>query len=428
MVQRFAPSSFVALLSALSIAACGDDGSSGKTASDTTQSTQTSATDTSTATSTNDTATVAPEVTNPAGCDRSGFVAASSSYDGESGFALFQALSGESEPIDALNIELYTSGQYEGAAIGPGTYSLDGTKYETCANCVLIRAECTEEKGCAKTFLADEGDLVIDVWDHQGGRFKGSLQGLKLHEVKISSTYVSTLVAGGETWCLDSFPFDAEIKALPVSDKTQADCVAAGTGNLLHDNIANLTLKNCLGEEVQLHATCGGDSEALWLIGTTGWCTACHEFLEAFRLKHMSEGNLTREAIATKTPGLDMLIILAENNDGEEPTEAFCKAYAEDMKIDPRMVVIDWTSAEVDIPLIDPEGYSIPTQALGNTWQAINPYLQADTSGSVTTAYPWWAILRAPNMEYLWSDGGAVITFDQALEDTLGRFPDELFE
>jgi len=429
-VQRFVPSSSLVLVSFLALAACGDDGSPGKTAGDATQPSDTAATGTSTATGATDAATGGNDTTvNPSGCDRSGFVASSSSYDSESGFALFQAYTSETEPIDALNIELYTGGQFEGAAIGPGTYSLDGSNYETCANCILIRTGCTQANGCTKTFYADEGDLVIAQWDHQGGRFTGKLQGVKLREVTINSTtYHSTPVVGGQTWCLDQFDFDAEVKALPVSDKTQPECVAAGTGTLLHDNVANLTLKNCLGEDVQLHATCGGDSDALWLIGTTGWCTACHEFLEAFRKKHVSTGDLTRASIAQKTPGLDMLIILAENNDGEEPTEAFCKAYAEDMQIDPRMIVLDWTRAEVDIPLIDPQGYSIQTQAMGNTWGVIDPYLQADTSGGVTTAYPWWGLLRATNMEYIWSDGGAIISLDEAFEETLGRFPEELFE
>jgi len=426
VVRRFAPSFVVPLV--LLVSAC-DSGGGGGGGATTSATDATSGSDTATgADATATTTTTSSPDTNTGGGDHSGFTASSSNFDSESGFALFQAMSSSAEPTDILQIEIYTGGQYEGAADGPGTYALDGSNYATCGNCVVIRTACTADGGCDKRFYADEGDLVITQWDEGGGRFTGTLQGVVLHEVTIDEeTYESTPVPGGETWTLDNFAFDAEVKALPVSDKTQAECVAEGTGNLLHDNVANLTLKNCLGEDVQLHATCGGESEALWLIGTTGWCTACHEFLEAFRLKH-GNGELTRALVSQKTAGLDMLIILAENNDGEEPTQAFCQAYAEDMKIDPHMVVIDWTRSEVESPLIDPEGYSIPTQALGNTWRVINPYLQADSQGSVTTAYPWWALLKAPNMEYVWSDGGAVITFDEALESLLGRFPDELFE
>ncbi|MFO0749820.1 MAG: hypothetical protein U1F43_29730 [Myxococcota bacterium] len=421
-------------VSALGLAAC-DSGSSspGGTADATT------ATDTQVATTGNDATTATPDTTttpdttvNPGGCDKSGFTAASQTYDAQSGYAVLHANTGDKEPVDSLAIEIYQGSQFVGGATEPGTYDLANPdlgepNYATCSNCVVIRTGCTSAGGCDKTFFAHKGNLVISQWDVLGGRFKGHLEGLELKEVTIdSNSYVSTEVEGGEGWCIDNFDFDAEVKAIPVSTKTQDTCVENGTGTILHDNVGNLTLKNCNGDPVQLHATCGGESQAMWIIGTAGWCTACHEFINAFRLKH-TNGILDRATIAKKTPGLDMLIILAENNDGEKPSQEFCKAYAEDMKLDPAMVVLDWSDRDVTVNLVDPEGYSITTNALGRTWSFIDPYLTADSSGSVTTAYPWWAILKATNMEYMWSDNAQIETMDQVFEDLLGRFPSELF-
>ena len=66
-------------------------------------------------------------------------------------------------------------------------------------------------------------------------------------------------------------PFDQPAE-LPSGGPAQASCVASGTGVYEGDNVADLTLTNCLGEPVSLHATCG-QSKAHWLIGTAGWCT-----------------------------------------------------------------------------------------------------------------------------------------------------------
>lgn len=435
VIHRFTHLGLASALALTGFAACDSGGDSPGTTADTTVSEDTGAPttggkgDATVSTETPDTgstSTTPDTTTTPGACTETGFTAASMTYDSDSGFAVLRALSSDKAPLDTLNIEIYQSSQYVGGATEAGEYDLTDPNYATCANCVVIRQGCNESGTCDKTYFVDEGKLVITQWDVAGGRFKGHLEGVKAKEVTINSSYVSTPVENGGVWCLDNFEFDAEIKSIPVSDRTQDACVENGTGNILHDNVGNLTLKNCNGDSVTLHSTCAGESQALWLIGTAGWCTACHEFINAFREKH-TDGVLDRAKVSAKTPGLDLLIILAENNDGEKPTQEFCKAYAEDMKLDPAMVVLDWSDRDVTVDLVDPEGYSITTHALGRTWSFINPYLTADSSGTVTTAYPWWAVLKAQNMEYMWSDGAQLETFDQVLEDLLGRFPSELF-
>lgn len=416
-------------LATFAAAACDDAGGGGGLAADATTSapddTTSSAEDDSSPTATPDTGpanTTAPEPDttpadtgseDPQGCDRNGFTTVSSTFDKESGSLVARM---RNEAGEILQIEIYNFGSYDGA-VDVGTYPLAGTNYADCANCVVVRADC-QGSTCSKRFYADEGDLVITEWEHAGGRFAGWLDGVKAREVTInSSTYESTPVAGGETWCLDEVTFDATIPTLPVSDRTQPECVSGGTGNIVGDNVASIFLTNCEGRRVKLHGTCGDPTKkALWLIGTTGWCTACHEFLEGFVADH--GGYLSRERVNEVSEGLDMLIILGENQYGTEPTPEYCMAYAEELGIDPAMVLIDWSDEPAPLPIVNAPGMSVETNSLATLWTAMDPYLYA-VGGSVATYYPWWALLRPYNMEYVWSDRGALQSFEYTLLNLL---------
>lgn len=409
----------------LAFVACDSPSSPGNTtdAADTTASDDTGGPTPDTGGPTPDTTTTPDTNTPPdattGACSKTSFTFAAQSFKADAGLSVFQGVSttDTAVPVDALAIELYTSGSYTGATT-VGTYPLEGHDYASCSNCVLVRAGCSGST-CAKTFFADVGSLVITQWDGPGGRFKANLVGVTAREVTIDeNTFASTPVPGGETWCLDGLTVDAEIKSIPVSDRTQPECVANGTGPYLNDNVGNFVLTNCNGDRVKLHDQgCGQtDKKALWLVATAGWCTACSQFLAEMVANH--GGSLSREKVGQQTPGLDMLIILGENAQGAKPTQAYCKSYAEQKKLDPAMVVMDWSDNEVQIPLVDPEGYAIGTNSLGTTWSKINPYL-VEEGGSVTSSYPWWALLRPYNMQYIWSDNAALTSFEEALYSLL---------
>ena len=306
--------------------------------------------------------TTEPETVEGA-CSRTGFTAATATFQKETGTVLVALYSDDKEPVDVVQIEIYTAGEYTGAT---------------------------------------------------GGLFKAKLVGAKAHEVTIDpDSFLSTRVTGGETWCLDGLEFEAPIEALPVSDRTQPECVSEGTGNVLHDNIANIRLSDCNGRQVSLHKTCGDpDQKALWLIGTTGWCSVCHEFLTNFVANH--GGSVSRKIVGEQTPGLDLLIILGEDGSGAKPTQAYCKAYAADLGIDPGMVLMDWSDTPMPLPIVNEPGMAVETNALGTTWTAIDPYLYSE-GGGVSVYYPWWALLRPSNMEYVWSDRAALDTFEATL-------------
>ena len=219
----------------------------------------------------------------PAGCDYAGFnVAQSQVTQPQAGVVVWGGFTAEQAPYDTLQVQLYQGGSF-GGATAPGEYNLNGTNYADCGNCVRIDTGCNGQT-CTKTFYGDVGTLEVTQLD--ASTFSGILKGVELKEVTIDpQTYTSTPVAGGEVWCLDNVSFTADFpntggttdpgsagsNGLPVAtEPAEATCVEGGNGFWVGNNIAELKLKNCLGEEVSLHAGCG-TKKAIWMIGTAGW-------------------------------------------------------------------------------------------------------------------------------------------------------------
>ncbi len=431
-MKRFALS--LSLLLTLPVVACGDDG--GNEPADDAQvdtsadTTDTSTDDTMTTNPPEDTTTTnppedtntPPEDTNTVtpGCDQSGFTEAAASFGEQQGIFLYQAASAQAEPADILQFEIYPGEQF-GGATSAGTYDLTGTNYATCGNCVLVRTQCSQASGCDKTFYADTGSLVISEWA-EGGKFSGRLDGVTLKEVTIdSNTFQSTPVVGGQTWCLDGYTFDVDVAAPPevpmATEPAALERVEAGNGDLLGNNIANFSLPNCNGDMVALHDS-PATTKAMWLMGTAGWCTACEAFLQQFVADH--GGSLSREIITAQTPGLDMYIILAENQQSALPTADYCTAYAEAKNIDPAMVLIDNNPAGSQIALTMAPGFGLDVNGMATTWTAMNPYLEV-SGETVTTGFPWNALLRGSNMEYVWIDTVSPADFNSAIGGLLAE-------
>lgn len=350
-------------------------------------------------------------------CTIRGFTPSEQTLVVDGGVSAYDGALAHGAKSDHLAIEIYTGGDYTGAT-APGRYSLAGSNYDTCSNCVLVRAGC-EGGRCEKVYYADEGELVITQWSPETG-FTGFLDGVVLKEVTIDSAYHSTPVAGGGVICLDQYAFDAEMPRPVVGgENTQPTCVAEGTGYLVGDNVADYSLKNCLGETVSLHSRCG-ESKALWLIGVAGWCQPCTEELNS--IASQVGGTITREALNENMPGLEAFVLLGEDVYGEVPTTTYCKSYAQSRHVDPALVLIDNASKGADIPLISPAGYSVELTAFGNTYKRVNPYLRAAADGTVTTSTPWNALLRGSNMEYIWSDNAQT---GETLEQAMSRLLSE---
>ncbi|TNF22857.1 MAG: hypothetical protein EP329_28170 [Deltaproteobacteria bacterium] len=112
-------------------------------------------------------------------------------------------------PFDLLGLEMYF--EY-GADDGPHTHTFTGENYADCGECLLIYAGCDESFECSRTFLAKSGTLQVTENGGSGGNFAGTLSNVVLEEVTINeTTWQSTVVSGGQRWCVPSFSFQTFI-------------------------------------------------------------------------------------------------------------------------------------------------------------------------------------------------------------------------
>ena len=127
---------------------------------------------------------------------------------------------------------------------------------------------------------------------------------------------------------------------------------------------------------------------------------------------------------ANMPENMDMWVVLAENAQGEKPTEAYCKQYAASHNVDPERMLLDYSDAGVTIPIQDPPNqFSLTQNAMATTYQNIDPYYKvtyicaqtgapcatdADCSGGdfcgiISSFSPWHAVLDGSNFKYIWS-------------------------
>ncbi len=343
-----------------------------------------------------------------ADCDQSGFTAAQEIAvidQGASGtYMIYQAHTSAQPPLDLISIEINAAA----APASGSTVDLTGRANMSLAGADLVVAIASGcgQQGCASWLLADGGTITFTELS-QTGSIVATLTNVIFRQVTVDqNTGMASVTPNGATWCLPEWNINSAYEQppeLPKGGPAQPNCVAEGTGNFQFDNVANLQLQNCYGETVSLHDTCG-QSKALWMLATAGWCTACDQLIASLKQQFAgADGIMSRASIAAAQPGLDMWVILGENKQSAEPTLQYCEAYAQEKGLDPAMVVIDWVNPEVSVPLVDPEGYAIGTNSLGNVWTVMNPYL-VEANGGVTLGFPWSGVLRGSNMEYVWSD------------------------
>lgn len=310
-----------------------------------------------------DTGTTVPE-----GCDRGPIVVQNAYVRSDGSNATYQGVSASSAPYDLISIQ--SLADWDGPTTA-GTYSLDGINYLDCGLCLLAYSDCTDD-GCDKTFYADAGDVTIDaIGFGEGEEFSGSFTDVVFREVTISEDYVSTPVEGGETWCMDGFTFEGFAQApAPAGecDPNLYDCIG--------ENMSELSLQNCETEEMVDVMALNAEHDGTWMILTAGWCTACHQWLpQVF-------GTLDTEL---SDYDLNVMIVLGENQSGNQPTLEYCRQYA----------------AQYDHPVgnfyVDHDGeYSYAT-VFGNIW--IYP------SAEGAFGLPWNGMFRGDSGEFVYADG-----------------------
>ncbi len=208
----------LSLSSILALAACGDDKTDATdttpdVAPDTTADTTPDVAPDTTAPDTTDedsAADTTPDTGPVVTCDRTGFTSVAEDAGFTFGILNYLAQSTLGEPVDVLNLQFITD---NGGASAPGNFTFTGENYSSCGNCLTIFVGCDANLGnCSKTFLANSGTMVIESIGDSEATLKGSLTDVVLVEVTVDNAFVSTVVEGGETWCLPSRTFDLTIQ------------------------------------------------------------------------------------------------------------------------------------------------------------------------------------------------------------------------
>jgi thiol-disulfide isomerase/thioredoxin len=260
-----------------------------------------------------------------------------------------------------------------------GTYSFDGINYADCGLCLLAYVNC-DGSSCEKTLYAEEGSVEIsEIGFETGDTFSAQLNGVVFREVEIDpSTYQSTVIPDGDTWCFDGFEFTQEV-AIP-EPPAPAEC--PDSANCIGAEIPDYQLMSCAtGEMVSAHSLMDTQEKGLWMVLTASWCSACRQFIPEVR---NTESEL-------ETNGVHVIYVMGENTDYLEPSLMECQQYAN-----------VYGEGALDRFYIDfSEG-----AAFRSTFDAMWPY----TGPMGEFGLPWNGMVRSGmyNYEYVYADGSGV--------------------
>jgi len=141
--------------------------------------------------------------------------------------------------MDNLAIFNYASRGGLSSAPASGVLTADDTSLATCRICALLQRECNQYGSCNKTFMPQAGagyDLQSLGLD-PGQLFAGSLSSLVMQEVTVGANLETTVVPGGETFCIDSFVFSE-----PICQDDRLEYLGSTAGLLDEGTLANLMI------------------------------------------------------------------------------------------------------------------------------------------------------------------------------------------
>ncbi|TNF26285.1 MAG: hypothetical protein EP329_21520 [Deltaproteobacteria bacterium] len=270
-------------------------------------------------------------------------------------------------PFDKLVLEMNQDQLFAGGAPVAGEHDLVGTEQLGAPLFLRGYAFCNDFD-CASTFVATQGTLELTEPGAPGTALAGVLRDLRLKQVRIDAVTGDLIeFSKGKVWCVGDYRFATDVPALKTAEGT---CVADGTGIQIGDNIRNFTLQNCYGDFVDFHDRCGR-SKAVWIVASAGWCSACEAFVP--------EAAARAESLADQ--GLDLMVVLGENQLAGPPSLEYCLDYATAKGADPAQVFIDNDGSQ--------------------GWPVLFSALDTYTDGSI--GLPWNAVLDGASMEYIWS-------------------------
>ena len=268
---------------------------------------------------------------------------------------------------DLLIVELHGE---RGFSMMPGTYDLadfsaDGATCEVCVFAIKDRNFETGSRG--PLMFARSGTLEITALSQgEEGQFAATLSNVRMEEARltrIDDVLNFEWTADGMAWCVEATTLSA---ATPPA--------AARLG----DPMPAFQLQNCQTEEfVDMHDLVA-DTQALWIVGTAGWCSACARFIPGEVLPFLER---------TPTEQVKGIFVVGENPAQGMPRLSYCRRYAR-----------GYGEEDASRWYIDHNGFrSFPT-LFGNL------FVYSDESGRF--GLPWNAVVEGgDNPIYRYADG-----------------------
>ena len=131
--------------------------------------------------------------------------------DTELDVLFYTARSGTLPDQELLTFDLYFP---LGATNAVHDFTFTGESLADCHTCLQMRRDCSATSCISgRIFLAQEGTASVSQIGESGTNLQGTLTDIRLAEVTIGMGLETTLVPGGDTWCIDSYSFDQTITA-----------------------------------------------------------------------------------------------------------------------------------------------------------------------------------------------------------------------
>ncbi|MCP4447229.1 MAG: hypothetical protein GY811_18050 [Myxococcales bacterium] len=148
-------------------------------------------------------------------CAHSGFTAETqdAERDDELGVLFYTATAGAAPNIERVTLDFYFP---FGATDAPHSVVFNGENLKDCHTCLVVRRSCESDR-CAdgKAFLVQEGTAQVTAIGAAGTSFAGSISNAVFAEVSTSlADLETTVIPGGETWCIDQLDFEATVSGL----------------------------------------------------------------------------------------------------------------------------------------------------------------------------------------------------------------------
>jgi thiol-disulfide isomerase/thioredoxin len=253
--------------------------------------------------------------------------------------------------------------------------------------------------------MATEGEVEIIATGIDGAPFEAAFHGVQLKHVNVTQDNFGNLnvemIEDDITWCLDEFEVNTVLREPP-----------AEIGQQFRD----FQLQNCeTGEFVNVHEEAQGH-DAVWILGTAGWCPACKTML--FHGSSPRGVGLSMFQAVVDNPRLKGMIILGENSSRTQATLSYCRRHAqyyrEGWATENPGVELPYSIEDASMFYLDHDGVRSFDQLFGS--------LKTYTNEDGVFGLPWNAVLEPGDAPiYRYADGsGQTENLGQMIQELTG--------